>query len=159
MKIADGTVVAIDYTLTDDTGEVIDASEGEPLEYLHGQGQLVPGLERQLAGKQAGDACQIKVLAKEGYGEHDAALVHEVERAEFPEDLDPEVGMELSTEGPDGEPVRLWVVNVTDKAITLDGNHPLAGQNLNFAIDVRQVRAATAEEISHGHAHGPNHDH
>ena len=159
MHIAANTVVCLDYTLTDDTGEVIDASEDEPLEYLHGQGQLVPGLERQLEGKKAGETLDVVVSAAEGYGEHDPARVVQIERSELPEDLEAEIGMELSTEGPGGEPITLWITEVNDKEVTLDGNHPLAGQTLHFNIVIRTVRKATAEELTHGHVHGPGHDH
>jgi FKBP-type peptidyl-prolyl cis-trans isomerase SlyD len=159
MKIAAGSVVTIEYTLTDDDGEVIDTSDGEPLEYLHGHGQLVPGLERELEGRKAGDSLKVVVPPKDGYGDHDPARVVEVDRSELPEDIDPEIGLELTTEGPDGEPITLWVTDVEEGTVTLDGNHPLAGQTLNFAIDVRAVRAATAEELQHGHVHGEGHDH
>lgn len=159
MKIAADTVVTLEYTLTDDSGEVIDASDGEPLEYLHGQGQLVPGLERQLEGHKAGETLAVDVLPAEGYGDHEPARVVQVERNELPADLDPEVGMELNTEGPNGEPITLWITDVSETEITLDGNHPLAGQTLHFNIEVRAVRAATEEELTHGHVHGPGHDH
>ena len=159
MKIGAGTVVAIDYTLTDDSGEVIDSSDGEPLEYLHGSGQIVPGLERELEGRQAGESVKVKVAPADGYGDHDPNRIVEIERAELPEDLEPELGMELCTEGPEGEPIVMWITEVTDTNVTLDGNHPLAGQTLNFAIEVRSVRKATEDETSHGHVHGPGHDH
>ena len=159
MNVAADTVVCIDYTLTDDTGEVIDSSDGEPLEYIQGHGQLVPGLEREMEGKKAGDAFKISIAAADGYGEHDPSRVVQVERAELPDDLEPEIGMELSTEGPDGESITLWITDISPSGITLDGNHPLAGQTLHFSIEVRKVRAATAEELSHGHVHGPGHDH
>lgn len=159
MKIGAGAVVAIDYTLTDDSGEVIDSSDGEPLEYLHGTGQIVPGLERELEGRQAGDNLKVKVSPADGYGEHDPNRVVEVERTELPDDLELEMGMELCTEGPEGEPTVMWITEISESHVTLDGNHPLAGQTLNFSIDVRTVRKATADEVSHGHVHGPGHDH
>ena len=157
MKIADNTVVTIDYELTDDKGEIIDQSPSdEPLEYLHGHGQLVPGLERQLLGKQSGDAFKADVAATEGYGEYDHLRIIQIKRDELPEDLSPEIGMELSSEGPDGEPVAFWISNIQKDVITLDGNHPLAGQTLHFSIKIKEVRTATEEEIAHGHAHGDN---
>jgi FKBP-type peptidyl-prolyl cis-trans isomerase SlyD len=160
MKIAADTVVSLEYTLKDENGEIIDGSDGEPLEYLHGHGQLVPGLEKQLEGKKVGDKLKASVPAEEGYGTHDPERVVEVTRAELPEDLVPEIGMELSTEGPDGEPLTLWITDVTDTQVTLDGNHPLAGQTLHFDIDVRSIRAATKEELEHGHVHGEgDHEH
>lgn len=162
MDIAKNAVVSIDYTLTDDDGEIIDSSDGEgPLVYLHGYGQLVPGLENELNGKTSGAAFKISIPPKEGYGEHDSQKLFEVEAGELPDDLEPELGMELTTDGPDGEEVSMWVSEITDNGVILDANHPLAGQTLHFAIQVRDVRAATAEEIEHGHAHGPDgeHDH
>lgn len=154
MNIAANTVVTLEYTLKDETGEIIDSSDGEPLEYLHGQGQLVPGLERELEGKQKGISLEVKVAPEDAYGEHDPDRIIEIERKELPDDLTPEVGLELATDGPDGNPITLWIVDIEGDKITLDGNHPLAGQTLNFAIDIRDVRQATAEEIEHGHAHG-----
>jgi FKBP-type peptidyl-prolyl cis-trans isomerase SlyD len=159
MKIAANTVVTLEYVLKDDSGEILDSSDGEPLEYLHGQGQLVPGLERELDGKKAGDSLEVTVPPEDAYGAHDPDRVIEVERGELPEDLLPEVGMELNTEGPDGEPLIMWITEVNDESVTLDGNHPLAGQTLFFSIDVRAVRAATEEELSHGHVHGEGHEH
>jgi len=159
MKIAANTVVSLEYVLKDDSGEILDSSDGEPLEYLHGHGQLVPGLERELEGKKAGDALDVKVPPKYAYGEHDPEHVIEVERGELPEDLVPEVGMELTTEGPDGEPLTMWITEINDEVVILDGNHPLAGQTLFFNVEVRDVRAATEEELSHGHVHGEGHEH
>jgi FKBP-type peptidyl-prolyl cis-trans isomerase SlyD len=159
MKIVENTVVTLEYVLKDDSGEILDSSDGEPLEYLHGHGQLVPGLERELEGKTSGDSLNVKVPPEDAYGEHDPERVIEVERNELPEDLTPEIGMELSTEGPDGEPLTMWVTEVSDDTVILDGNHPLAGQTLHFSIEVRSVRAATEEELSHGHVHGDGHEH
>ena len=159
MKIVENTVVTLEYVLKDDSGEILDSSDGEPLEYLHGHGQLVPGLERELEGKTSGASLNVKVPPEDAYGEHDPERVIEVERSELPEDLTPEIGMELSTEGPDGEPLTMWITEISDASVTLDGNHPLAGQTLHFSIEVRGVRAATEEELSHGHVHGDGHEH
>lgn len=153
MKIVEDVVVGLDFVLTDDDGEVIDSSEGEPLTYLHGHGQLVPGLEQALDGHLQGDAFEVTVAPEDGYGVYEADLIMKVERNELPQDMEPEVGMELTYEGPDEEPVSMWVIEVADNFVRLDGNHPLAGQTLHFNLTVREVRAATAEEIEHGHAH------
>ena len=153
MKIVEDAVVSLDFSLTDDDGEVIDSSEGEPLAYLHGHGQLVPGLERALDGRAQGDAFAITVAPEDGYGAYEPDLILTVERHELPQEMAPEVGMELTYEGPDDEPVMMWVMEVADSFVRLDGNHPLAGQTLHFKLEVRRVRAATAEEIEHGHAH------
>jgi FKBP-type peptidyl-prolyl cis-trans isomerase SlyD len=158
MKIMQDAVVTLDFTLTDNEGEIIDSSEGEPLAYLHGHGQLVPGLERELTGHGVGDKLNVTVTPKDGYGETEEDLVISVDRVDLPQDMEPEVGMELTYDGPDDEEISMWVIEVGDKQVRLDGNHPLAGQTLHFAIDVRGIRVATAEEIEHGHAHGEGGD-
>lgn len=159
MKIAADKVVSLDYTLRDEKGDLVDSSEGEPFAYLHGHGQLVPGLERALEGKVVGDHVDVKVSAEDGYGAHDPEHAMEVSRQELPDDLDLEVGVELSYEGDDGEAVTMWVTELTPTHVTLDGNHPLAGQTLHFAVDVRQVRDADATELEHGHPHGEGDEH
>ncbi len=156
MKIANGNVVGIDYSLHLGDGEVVDASApGDPLTYLHGEGQIVPGLESALEGLSSGDQKHVVVAPGEGYGEHDPRGVQEVPRAAFPQGFEPQVGMELTAEGQDGEPVPFVIREVKPDAIVIDLNHPLAGKTLHFDVTVREVRAATAEEIEHGHAHGP----
>lgn len=157
MKIADGTVVGIDYALHLGDGKVVDASEaGEPLTYLHGGGQIVPGLESALVGLGAGDRKQVVVAPADGYGEHDPAGVQEVPRGAFPADFQPEPGMELTAEGEDGEPVPFVVKELREGSVVIDLNHPLAGKTLHFDVTVREVREATEEERTHGHAHGPH---
>ena len=163
MKIADGSVVEIDYTLRDDDGEVIDTSAEEgPLHYLHGHGQIVPGLEKALLGRVVGDAGKVVVAPEDGYGPHHGDRVVTVPRDRLPADAEPEVGMVLEGNGPGGESILLRVVDVSGGNVTLDANHPLAGENLHFEVTVRGIRAATEEELQHGHAHGPDghgHDH
>lgn len=161
MKIASGSVVGIDYSLHLGDGRVVDASEpGEPLTYLHGEGQIVPGLETALEGLGVGDQKKVVVAPGEGYGEHDPKGMQEVPRAAFPPGFEPQAGMELTAEGQDGEPVPFVVREVRPEAIVIDLNHPLAGKTLHFEVTVREVRAATAEEVAHGHAHGAHgHDH
>jgi FKBP-type peptidyl-prolyl cis-trans isomerase SlyD len=160
MQVAQDTVVAIRYTLKNDAGATLDASaEGEALTYLHGNGNLVPGLERALEGKQAGDKLSVAVPAADAYGEMDDELVQEVPRAAFRGIDDIEVGMQFQAQSNHG-PRSVVVTKVTPELITVDGNHPLAGQNLNFEVEVAEVRAATSEELEHGHVHGPGgHDH
>jgi FKBP-type peptidyl-prolyl cis-trans isomerase SlyD len=156
MKIADGTVVGIDYALHLGDGKIVDASEpGEPLTYLHGGGQIVPGLEGALLGLGAGDKRQVVVAPAEGYGEHDPRGVQEVPRSAFPPDFAPQAGMELTAEGEDGEPVPFVVKELRLESVVIDLNHPLAGKTLHFDVTVREVREATEEEREHGHAHGP----
>ncbi len=161
MKIASGHVVEIDYSLHLGDGRVVDASEpGEPLTYLHGQGQIVPGLESALEGLSGGEKKQVVVEPGEGYGDHDPSGVQEVPRAAFPPDFDPKPGMELTAEGPNGEAVPFAIREVKPDAVVIDLNHPLAGKTLHFDVTVREVRAASAEELEHGHAHGAHgHDH
>lgn len=156
MKIAAGSVVGIDYSLHLGDGRVIDASgPGEPLTYLHGEGQIVPGLESALEGLSTGDRKQVVVTPSDGYGDHDPAGVQEVPRKAFPADFGPEVGMQLTAQGEDGEAVPFLVREVRPESVVIDLNHPLAGKTLHFDVTVREVRAATEEEIAHGHAHGP----
>jgi FKBP-type peptidyl-prolyl cis-trans isomerase SlyD len=144
MSISQDQVVSIHYTLRDDAGEVIDRSaEGEPLAYLHGHGNLIPGLERELTGRKPGD----------GYGDYDQGLVQRVARRALKGIADVRVGMRLQTHTPQG-PRAVTVTQVSGDLVTLDGNHPLAGKNLNFEVEVAAVRPATEEELAHGHVHG-----
>ena len=157
MKIASGSVVGIDYSLHLGDGKVIDASApGEPMTYLHGEGQIVPGLEAALEGLSVGEARQVVLSPDQGYGDHDPSGLQEVQRTAFPPGLEPKVGMELTAEGPDGEPVPFSVREVRPQSVVIDLNHPLAGKTLHFDVTVREVRVATPEEIAHGHAHGPD---
>jgi FKBP-type peptidyl-prolyl cis-trans isomerase SlyD len=160
MKIASGSVVGIDYSLHLGDGKVVDASEpGAPMTYLHGEGQIVPGLESALEGLSVGDQKKVVLPPGDGYGEHDPRGLQEVPKDAFPPGFDPQVGMELTAEGPNGEPVPFTVREVKPEAIVIDLNHPLAGKTLHFDVTVREVRAATAEEIEHGHAHGAGEHH
>ncbi|MDB5969514.1 MAG: peptidylprolyl isomerase [Hydrocarboniphaga sp.] len=154
MQIADRCAVSFHYTLKNDAGEVLDSSEGStPLAYLHGQGNIVPGLESALAGKSAGDKLSVKVSAAEGYGERDARLVQDVPRRAFQGIKDIKPGMSFTADGPQG-PSRVTVTRVAGDMVTVDGNHPLAGENLNFDVEITDVREASAEELEHGHVHG-----
>jgi FKBP-type peptidyl-prolyl cis-trans isomerase SlyD len=160
MKIASGSVVGIDYSLHLGDGKVIDASApGEPMTYLHGEGQIVPGLEAALEGLSIGDTRQVVLSPDEGYGDHDPSGVQEVQRTAFPPGFEPKIGMELTAEGPDGEPVPFSVREVRPESVVIDLNHPLAGKTLHFDVTIREVRAATPDEIAHGHAHGPDGHH
>jgi FKBP-type peptidyl-prolyl cis-trans isomerase SlyD len=160
MKIVKDAVVSIHYTLKDAKGVTVDSSDGdEPLEYLHGHGQIVLGLERALEGKTVGNAFDVEVAPKDGYGEKVAGRAITVGKDELPGGLDPQVGMHLAAEDDDGDPLSLWVSEVKGDKVTLDANHPLAGETLFFSIKVAEVRAATAEELEHGHAHGAHSHH
>ena len=159
MSITQDQVVSIHYTLKDDAGEIIDASaEGTPLTYLHGHGNLIPGLERELTGKNAGDRLRVQIVPRDGYGEYDSGLVQRVARRALQGVPNVKVGMRLQTQGGRG-PRTVTVTQVLGDMVTLDGNHPLAGKNLNFEVEVAAVRGATTEELAHGHVHGPGGHH
>lgn len=159
MQIAQDTVVVIHYTLTDDAGATVDTSVGgDPLAYIHGNGNLVPGLENALEGKQAGDKVSVKVSPADGYGEHEKALVQRVPRRSFKGVADVRAGMQFQVQSDQG-PRSVTVTNVTGDMVTVDGNHALAGKNLNFDVEVVEVRAPSEEELAHGHVHGPGGHH
>ncbi len=154
MKIEKNSVVAIDYTLTDNDGVVIDTSTGRaPLKYLHGTGALISGLEKELEGKEAGAKLDVTISPEEGYGLRNEQLLQKVPKEHFPAEPEIQVGMQFQANGPQG-PILVTIVKVTDTEVEVDGNHPLAGVVLNFKVEIKEVRAATADEISHGHAHG-----
>lgn len=157
MKIAKDAAVSFNYTLTDQAGEVLDSSQGrEPLTYLHGHDQIIPGLERQLEGLEAGAKVELDVPAAEAYGEHRSDLLYEVERSRFDDEVDLEVGNQVMAQGA-SEPVVLTINAVSDDTVVLDANHPLAGKDLSFAVEVTEVREATDEELAHGHVHDGSH--
>ena len=161
MQIIKNAVANIHYTLKNDAGEVLDTSEGrDPLTYLHGAGDIVPGLESGLEGKAAGESVEVRVEPKDGYGEKLEEMVQTVSRDKMPDGIELEVGMQLEAQSPEGHAQLVTVVGLTNTDVTLDGNHPLAGVALNFAVEVVEVRKATEEELSHGHVHGPGgHEH
>lgn len=154
MKIAGDKVVTIHYTLKGDGGEIIDASaEGEPLAYLHGFGNVIPGLESALEGKAAGDRLSVTVAPELGYGPRDEGLVQAVARSAFQGVKELAPGMRFKAGGPRG--ARMVVVTQVERdLVTVDANHPLAGQTLHFEVVVDAVRDATRAEIEHGHVHG-----
>lgn len=151
--IAHHSVVSIHYTLTNDAGEVLDQSPPDaPLTYLQGAGNIIPGLENALLGKASGDQTKVTVSPEEGYGPRHDQLIQQVPRSAFPEDVTIEAGMEFSAQGEQG-PIRVVVTQIDGDEITIDANHPLAGQTLHFEVTIADVRAATEEEVEHGHAH------
>lgn len=158
MQIAKNAVVSIDYTLTDDNGQVIDTSEGRgPLSYLHGSGNVIPGLENALEGKTEGDKVNVTVPPEEGYGDRDESLIQAVPKKMFAETAEPEPGMQFQAMGPDGARI-LTVMKVEGDQVTVDANHPLAGQQLNFDVAIVNIREASEEEVEHGHVHDPDAD-
>ncbi|HTY51518.1 MAG TPA: peptidylprolyl isomerase [Steroidobacteraceae bacterium] len=159
MSIKQDSVVTFHYTLKDDAGAVIDSSDGsQPLAYLHGHGNLVPGLERELTGKSAGDRLSVRVAPADGYGEYDQELVQRIPRRQLRGISKVRVGMKLHAQTAEG-PREVTVTQVVGDTVTIDANHPLAGKSLHFDIDITEVRAATQEELAHGHVHGAHGHH
>lgn len=155
MQIAANKAVSIDYTLTNDAGEVLDTSAGgEPLVYLHGAGNIIPGLERELDGKQVGDELKVTIEPEDAYGEFSADLVAVLGRNMFEGVDELEVGMQFHASAPDGGMQIVTITALDGDEVTVDGNHPLAGQRLTFEVKVAAVREATEDEIAHGHIHG-----
>jgi FKBP-type peptidyl-prolyl cis-trans isomerase SlyD len=153
MQIAAGTVVSMDYALKDDEGTLIDQSQpGSPLTYLHGHGNIIPGLEAALIGKSIGEAVEVRVSPENGYGEPNPALEQVVPRERFQGVEDLQVGMQFQASTDQG-PISVRVVKVEDDDVTVDGNHPLAGKHLNFNVTVQEIRDASEEELQHGHPH------
>jgi FKBP-type peptidyl-prolyl cis-trans isomerase SlyD len=151
MQIADGTVVAMDYALKDDDGTLLDQSQpGQPLTYLHGHKNIIPGLEASLEGKAVGETVEVRVAPEDGYGEPNPSLEQVVPRDRFQGVESLAEGMQFQASTEQG-PVSVRVVKVDDDDVTVDGNHPLAGKHLNFNVTVLEVRAATEEEIARGH--------
>ncbi len=151
--VADDVVVSIDYTLTVD-GQVVDTTEGdEPLSFLQGHQNIIPGLERELVGMKIGDSKQVIVSPSEAYGEVDPDNIIDVPRSEFPEDIPLERGTELEVKNSDGEVLSATINEVNTDTVKLDFNHPLAGKELTFDVTIVDLREATEEEIAHGHAH------
>lgn len=156
MKVVNNKVVTIAYTLSVD-GDIVDSTENsEPVTFLQGQGDILPGLEKALHGLSVGESIHVRISAEDGYGERDDDQVQELEASVFPEGAEP--GMTYMAESEDGEEMPLTVLAVEDGAVTVDFNHPLAGKELDFDVTIRDVRDATLEEIAHGHVHGL-HDH
>lgn len=159
MKVAKNSVVAIDYLLTDDSGNELDSSQGTgPLSYLHGTGSIIPGLEQELEGKEVGDQFEVTLAAQDAYGERNEELQKNVPVAEFQHIPKLDLGMQLQVQSEAG-PMVVTVAKITDEFVTLDANHPLAGMVLTFDVTVREIRAATEDELAHGHAHGPGGHH
>jgi len=154
MIAGQNSVVLMDYTVKDDEGNLVDTSAGQdPLAFIVGMGNIIPGLERAFLGKKKGDSFQVRVKAEEGYGERDEALVEVVPRGQFGGIKDLRPGMQLQAQT-DDEVMVVTVVTLTEKEVTVDANHPLAGKTLNFDVAVVDVRTATQEELAHGHVHG-----
>lgn len=160
MEIKKDTVVSVDYRLHLGDGKYIDESDAsDPLVYLHGHDEVIPGLEKALEGKKAGDSLKTTIPPEDAYGEYNPEGVDEVPREEFPADLPLEEGGLVSATDEDGDDVDFLVKEIRGNTVVVDFNHPLAGKTLHYEVTVREVRAATEEELEHGHAHAPGHEH
>lgn len=159
MQIAHHKVVSIHYTLTNEQGEVLDRStESEPLAYLHGEGNIIRGLEKALEGRGIGERVNVTVVPSDGYGERDESMVQAVPKSAFEGVDDIQPGMQFQAQSDEGIQL-VTVISVENETVTLDGNHPMAGITLIFDVEISAVRDATAEEIEHGHVHGPGGHH
>ncbi len=157
--IQNDTVVHLHYVLKDGDGNELDRShEDEPLTYLHGHGNIVPGLEKALTGKAVGDALDVVVPPEEGYGLRNGKM-EKVPRSAFSEGAQLQVGMQVMGRNEQGQPFPMWIAKIQGATVVLDPNHPLSGVTLHFSVKVDGMRAATDDEKQHGHAHGPDGHH
>jgi FKBP-type peptidyl-prolyl cis-trans isomerase SlyD len=158
-SVAENYVVTLDYTLTVD-GQVIDTStNAEPIQFIQGTGQIVPGLEQALYGLQVGESKEVVVTPKDGFGVEDPDAIADIPRDEFPDELPLEPGVELQLTNEEGDELEAYIVSVGKKTVRLNFNHPLAGKELHFSINIAGLRQATEEELDHGHVHDIAHDH
>jgi FKBP-type peptidyl-prolyl cis-trans isomerase SlyD len=153
-RVDQDVVVSIQYRLTSDDGTLLEESQaGDPLVYMHGHDNIITGLERELTGMAVGEAKTIIVEPADGYGEYDPEDMERVSKSEMPSGFEPEVGMLLEVHDDEDEDYVAIIKEVTDDGMLLDFNHPLSGQRLHFDVTVEELRAATSEEVAHGHAH------
>jgi FKBP-type peptidyl-prolyl cis-trans isomerase SlyD len=154
VEAAKDRVVVMEYSLKDDKGNLIDSSEGQgPLAFIQGLGHIIPGLERIIEGKKAGDKFEAIIAAKDGYGEYNPQMIQKIPKSQFQDGEKLEEGMQFEVETEWG-PALLTVTEIEGEEVTVDGNHPLAGVGLHFDIEIVEVREATEEELAHGHVHG-----
>lgn len=154
MQVAKNTVVAIDYKLSDNNGEVLDASEeGQPLEYVHGGGHIIPGLENALEGKEVGEHVSVQVEPSEAYGQRSEELKQDVPKEMFQGVEQVETGMRFQAQTQEGTSI-VTVTEVGEEQVTVDANHPLAGETLNFEVTVNNIREATENEVETGQVEG-----
>ena len=154
MQIENNKVAILHYTLKDNEGNILDQSEDGSFIYLHGALNIIPGLENALTGKKAGEDLNVKVSPEEAYGVRNEEQMQEVPKEMFEADADIQVGMQFHAQGVDEDMIMVTVAEVKDDVIVVDGNHPLAGMELNFDVKIVEVRDATEEEMEHGHVHG-----
>jgi FKBP-type peptidyl-prolyl cis-trans isomerase SlyD len=156
MQVAKNAIVTIDYTLKNNEGQVLDSSKSEgrePLPYIHGAGGIIPGLEKALEGKNAGDTVQVTIAPEEAYGARNEGLVNSVPKTAFGNNPIV-VGAQFRTQDKQGRQHVVTVTKIESDSVTVDANHPLAGVTLNFDVTIKDVREATADELAHGHVHG-----
>ena len=154
MKVGKDKVVLMHYTLKNDKGEVIDSSDGgDPLPFLQGHGNIIPGLESALEGSKVGDKLDVSIQPEEAYGERMQNAIQEIPSSALKGVDEIKVGMQLQSQDQDGNTFLVTVTKIEDDKITVDGNHPLAGQTLHFSVSIESIRKAEAEELSHGHVH------
>ena len=158
MQVAKDAVVTLEYAVYGSDGDLIEKTD-EPVEYLHGgYGGMFPAVEKALEGKDVGETCRVRLSPEDGFGDYDADLVHVEPRDKFPENV--EIGMQFEGKAEEsGNALVYTVTDIADGKVIVDGNHPLAGQTLHIECTVTDVRAASAEEVSHGHAHGAHGHH
>ena len=159
MQITTNHVVTLNYTLKDNDDNILDKSDDGSFCYLHGASNIIPGLENALVGKISGDSFSVTIQPEEAYGIHDETKAQDVPRSMFPPEQEIKADMQFNAQGPDGQTVVVTVKQVEGETVTVDGNHPLAGVTLNFEVIVMDIRDATAEELEHGHVHGPHGHH
>jgi FKBP-type peptidyl-prolyl cis-trans isomerase SlyD len=160
VKIARNRVAVLDYTLTGDDGQIIDESHDGSFGYLHGAGNIIPGLERALDGREAGETLRVSIEAVDAYGERDLGRIQRVPRNLFPAGVELAAGMRFEARSREGHGSIVTLAGIDGEDVIIDANHPLAGQRLHFEVTVLSVRSARKEEIAHGHVHGPGgHDH
>lgn len=160
MSLDKNKVVTFSYTLKDDEGNILDAaSSGAPFSFLSGNGQILPKLEEAFHGMLLGTKKNVKINAADAYGDYNEKAVQQVDRNNFPEDADLQPGMQFIANSPEGHQMPFIISEVSENNITIDFNHPLAGKNLEFDVELLNIRDATAEEIAHGHVHGPGGHH
>ena len=154
MKVGKDKVVLMHYTLKNDAGDVIDSSDGaDPLPFLQGHGNIIPGLESALEGSKVGDKLDVSIEPEEGYGLRMKDAIQEIPSSALKGVDEVKVGMQLQSQDKDGNAFLVSVTKIEDDKITVDGNHPLAGQTLHFSVSIESIRKAEAEELSHGHVH------
>lgn len=159
MKVAENKVITINYTLRDDNKKILDSAQNNDFLYLHGAQNIIPGLESALEGKAVNDELSVSIAPADGYGERNDDMTQVVPKEMFGTEEGIEVGQQFHAASPDGQEIMVTIVAVDDENITVDGNHPLAGVTLHFEVQIMDIRDASAEELEHGHAHGPDGHH